>query len=157
MIILRRGIFSNDFFLLTKHMRKRTLILICVVVISPFAIKAAVGYLTKKSLVVKLLEAAKSSKELITPEKTVFLNAFKEIPERYFKKPDLINVDLTDYLSDDELNIFTTPDEIIRNEQLQWQEILEVANRDCPEDSANKTISADFVQRNFLDEQATYY
>ena len=53
----------------------------------------------------KLLEAAKSSKELITPEKTVFLNAFKEIPERYFKKPDLINVDLTDYLSDDELNI----------------------------------------------------
>ena len=25
----------------------------------------------------------------------------------------------------DELNIFTTPDEVIRNEQLQWQEILE--------------------------------
>ena len=72
-------------------------------------------------------------------------------------KTDLINVDLSDYLSDDELNIFTTPDEVIRNEQLQWQEILEVANRDCPEDSATKTISADFVQRNFLDEQGTYY
>ena len=96
-------------------MRKRTIILICVVVISPFAIKAAVGYLTKKSLAVKLVEAAKSSKELITPEKTVFLNAFKKIPGRYFKKPDLINVHLADYFSDDELNIFTTPDEIIRN------------------------------------------
>ena len=63
----------------------------------------------------ELVEAATSSKEVIIPEKTVFLNAFKEIPGRYFKKPDLINVDLTDYLSDDELNIFTTPDEIIRN------------------------------------------
>ena len=111
--------------------------------------------LTKKSLAVKLVKAATSSKEVISPEKTVFLNAFKDIPGRYFKKPDLINVDLSDYLSDDELNIFTTPDQVIRNEQLQWQEILEVANRDCPEDSATKTISADFVQRNLLDEQET--
>ena len=43
----------------------------------------------------------------------------------------------------DELNIFTTPDEVIRNEQLQWQEILEQIG--IVEDSANKTISADFV------------
>ena len=75
-------------------MRKRTVMLICVVVISPFAIKAAVGYLTKKSLAVKLAEAVTSSKEVIIPEKTVFLNAFKDIPGRYFKKADLINVDL---------------------------------------------------------------
>ena len=111
--------------------------------------------LTKKSLAVKLVEAATSGKKVISPEKTVFLNAFKDIPERYFKKSDLINVHLSNYLSDDELNIFTTPDEVIRSEQLQWQEILEVANRDCPEDSATKTIFADFVQRNFLDEQGT--
>ena len=125
---------------------RKTVILLCVAAaVTPFAAKAAAGYFAKMKV-----------GSAVTPPvaaKIVFVKDFL-----LNLRPDFTQgqIDLETVMDLSDVNIVTTFDEVVANERRQWQGIL-TESQEYQKNSVKKTVSADFVQRNFFDEQASYY
>ena len=132
-------------FQLNQSMRKSLIILCVAAVVTPFGVKAAAGYFAKMKV--------GSSVTPLVAEKSVLIRDFFLNPVPDFSQGQ---IDLETVMDLSDANIVTTFDEVVANERRQWQGIL-TENQEYQKDSVRKTVSADFVQRNFCDEQASYY